>query len=84
MDRLDRSIFATSDDDLQQVYEEELKDLREKEFIVECAKKLEIDDFPSDLSKESRKNIEEALRILKIHRHLEIGNGMTLFGEFFK
>lgn len=83
MDLLDKTIFATSEDDLQKIYEEELKTLKEKEFIMECVMKLEIEDFPVDLSNESKKNIEEALRIFKIHRKIDIGNNLTLFGGSF-
>lgn len=79
---MNRTIFPSNEDNLHEVYEEELKQMKEKEFIIECLKKLEIEDFPNELSSESKKNIEEAIKILRIHDHINIGNGLNLFGEF--
>lgn len=76
----DRSIFATNEEDLQKIYEEELKIVQEKQFIVEILKNLDIEDFQIT-RKDSKARIEEALRILRIHDDLHIGNGLKLFGE---
>lgn len=81
IEKFDRTLFVTSEEDLEKVYDKELKSLQEKEFIIDCLKKLDIEDFPSTLSKESRARIEESLRILRIHDHLDIGGGLKLFGE---
>jgi hypothetical protein len=78
---LDRTIFATSETDLERICEEECQKLKEKEFIFECLKKLRIEDFPTDLPAENKKNIEKALLTARIHDHVDIGNGLKLFGE---
>lgn len=83
MESLDRTIFARSEEDLHKIYEDELQKLREKEFIFECVKKLKIEEFPSNLPADSKKNIENGLLTAKIHDKIDLGNGLKLFGECF-
>lgn len=81
MENLDKTMFTNNDDDLQKIYDEEVQKLRENEFKLDILKRLSIDDFPSDLSETSRKNIEKALLTVKIKDHITLDNGQKLLGR---
>ncbi|KAL7037020.1 hypothetical protein ACKWTF_009036 [Chironomus riparius] len=78
MDFLNKTLFANSEEDLKRIYDEEHKKLSKNELILECLTKLTIQDFPSNISAESKKNIEHALLSVRISDYIDLGNGETL------
>jgi hypothetical protein len=81
MNSLDKTMLTSSEDELKAIYEEELEKLHRNEFILECFKKLCIENFSHDCDKSARKNIESTLLAARINDFLDIGGGHTLLGE---
>lgn len=84
MDFLNKTLYANSEEDLKKIYDEEHKKLSKNELVLECLTKLTIQDFPSNLSAESKKNIEHALLSVRISDYIDLGNEQTLLGMEFK
>jgi hypothetical protein len=80
MDFLNKTLFTNSEEDLKKIYDEEHKKLSRNELILECLTKLTIQDFSSNISAESKKNIENALLSVRISDYIDLGNGQTLLG----
>ncbi|XP_070493975.1 augmin complex subunit dgt2 [Chironomus tepperi] len=78
MDFLNKTLFANSEEDLKKIYDEEYKKLSKNELILECLTKLTIQDFPSNISAESKKNIDYALLSVRISDYIDLDNGQTL------
>lgn len=81
MENLDKTMFTSNKEDLQKIYDEEAKKLRENEFKLNVLRKLSIDDFPCDLPEASKRNIEKALLAMRIKNHITLDNGQKLLGE---
>lgn len=81
MDALDKTLLASNEVELKQVYDDEVKRLHENEFKMKILKNLSIDDFPSDLPEISKKNLEKALLAVKVREHINIGGDQKLLGE---
>lgn len=75
-------MFASSNEDLQKIYDEEVTKLQENEFKLSLLRKLSIEDFPRDLPDASKQNIEKALIAIRIKNHITLENGQKLLGEF--
>lgn len=84
MDALDKTLLATNEGELKQVYDDEVKRLHENEFKMKVLQSLSIEDFPRDLPEASKKNIEKALLAVKIRDHINIGGDQKLLGELAK
>lgn len=82
MDALDKTLLASNEVELKQVYDDEVKRLHENEFKMKILKNLTIDDFSSDLPEISKKNLEKALLAVKIRDHINIGSDQKLLGKF--
>lgn len=82
MDALDKTLLASNEVELKQVYDDEVKRLHENEFKLKILRNLSIEDFSSDLSEISKKNIEKALLAVRIRDHVNIGGDQKLLGEF--
>lgn len=81
MDALDKTLLASNEVELKQVYEEEVKRLNENEFKMKILKCLCIEDFSRDLPEISKKNIEKALLAVQIRDHINIGGDQKVLGE---
>lgn len=81
MNALDQSLLTNKEEELRKIYEVEARKLKENSFKIDLLKRLEIEDFPSDLSKASKKNIQKALTTIKIKDHINLENGQKLLGK---
>ncbi|CRK99735.1 CLUMA_CG012974, isoform A [Clunio marinus] len=74
-------MFTNKDEqEMKNLHIKEIKKFKDNCLKLEILKRISIKDFPSDLSENSRKNIEKALQIIKIKDYINLGNEQKLLG----
>lgn len=81
MDVLDRTLLAKNDEELKQVYDDEVKKLKENEFKLKILQKLRIEDFPKITEETSKRNIEKALISIVLRDHINLGQGQKVLSK---